>query len=353
MTDIDTSAPVMVTGATGYVAGWIIKRLLDAGCTVHAPVRNPDRLDKLRHLSELADRSSGEIRFFRADLLEQGSYDAAMQGCAVVFHTASPFTMDVKDPQTQLVDPAVNGTKNVLASVNRTGSVKRVVLTSSYVAIFGDNADLASLPGQQIDETRWNTSSSLEHMPYSYSKTLAEQAAWEMADAQKRWQLVVINPAFVIGPSLNEKPTSESFNLIGQMGDGTMKMGVPHWGVGVVDVRDLADAHVAAGFEPAANGRNIICGHDTDFLQMSKLLKKNFVAYPVPTRVLPKWFVWAFGPMAGTGMTRKMIAQNVGHAFKCDNSKAKQELGQTYRPMEVSLKDMFQQMIDEGMLKRT
>jgi len=89
----------------------------------------------------------------------------------------------------------------VLDAVNRTESVERVVLTSSCAAIYGDVADCAAAPGGVLTEEVWNTSSSLEHVPYSYSKTVAERAAWEMAGAQDRWRLVVINPAGIYGPS--------------------------------------------------------------------------------------------------------------------------------------------------------
>ncbi len=88
---IDTSSPVMVTGATGYVAGHVVERLLQAGCTVHAAVRDPNDAKKLAHLKALDTRTSGSLRFFAADLLKHGSYADAMQGCGTVFHTASPF----------------------------------------------------------------------------------------------------------------------------------------------------------------------------------------------------------------------------------------------------------------------
>ena len=110
----------MVTGATGYVAGWIVKRLLDEGITVHAPVRNPDNGESIRYLNAIADESGGKIKYFKADLLKEGSYDEPMEGCELVFHTASPFINTVKNPQKDLVDPALIGTKNVLSSVNRT-----------------------------------------------------------------------------------------------------------------------------------------------------------------------------------------------------------------------------------------
>ncbi|MGB5541987.1 MAG: NAD-dependent epimerase/dehydratase family protein, partial [Gammaproteobacteria bacterium] len=191
MTSIDRSAPVMVTGATGYVAGLLVEKLLQEGLTVHAPVRDPDNPEKLKYLNALASAAPGEIRYFKADLLDEGSYAEAMAGCQLVFHTASPFIVDVEDPQKELVDPAKLGTRNVLETANRTPSVRRVVLTSSCAAIYGDNADLQQTPGGVFTEEIWNTSSSLAHNPYSYSKTVAEKEAWKINQAQSRWDLVV------------------------------------------------------------------------------------------------------------------------------------------------------------------
>jgi len=351
MTNIDTSKPVLVTGATGFVAGWIVKELLEAGCTVHAAVRDPDQAEKTKHLTDIADATSGNIRFFAADLLQDGSYDSAMAGCGVVFHTASPFTIDVEDAQKELVDPAVNGTRTVLESANRTDTVTRVVLTSSCAAIYGDNADVAKAPNGQLDEAVWNTSSSLEHGAYSFSKTLAERKAWEINEAQDRWKLVVVNPSLVVGPALQARPTSESFSMLTQMGDGTMRMGAPKWGFGVVDVRDLAKAHVAAGFVPDAHGRNIVSGHESDLFSMSQELKHKYSQYPLPRGTVPKWMAWLMAPMLGGGMTRKLVSKNFNIPWHAENSKAKRELGVTYRPLRQSMEDMFQQMIDVGMLE--
>ena len=165
--EFNTSAPVMVTGATGYVAGWLVKRLLEEGFTVHAAVRDPDRTEKLKYLNELAESAPGEIRYFKADLLDEGSYAEAMQGCEVVFHTASPFSLNTDDPQKELIEPAQLGTRNVLEQANKTESVKRVVVTSSCAAIYGDNADLEDIEGDAFTEEVWNTSSSLEHQAKS------------------------------------------------------------------------------------------------------------------------------------------------------------------------------------------
>ena len=135
---IDTSKPVLVTGATGYVAGVLIQQLLEKGLTVHGTVRDPSKTDRFEYLQKIADASPGTIKFFKGDLLAPGSFDEAMSGCSTVFHTASPFTMEVKDPQKDLIDPAVLGTENVLNSANKTPTVKRVVVTSSCAAAYSD-----------------------------------------------------------------------------------------------------------------------------------------------------------------------------------------------------------------------
>ena len=165
-------------------------------------------------------------------------------------------------------------------------------------------------------------------------------------------RLVVVNPSLVIGPALQDKPTSESFNLVRQMGDGTMKSGAPRLGFGVIDVRDLAQAHLAAGFLPDANGRNIVSAHETDVFSMSQELKGKFGDYPFPARALPKWLVWLVGPLAGGGITRKFVSRNVNVPFRADNSKGIRELGLSYRPLQTSMVDMFQQMIDAGQFKK-
>jgi nucleoside-diphosphate-sugar epimerase len=352
MTSIDKNAPVMVTGATGYVAGWVVKKLLDEGHTVHAAVRDPNNKDKLRYLDQAAEKSPGTIRYFKSDLLEPGSYAEAMADCELVFHTASPFALAVKDPQKELIEPAKLGTRNVLEQANKTPSVKRVVVTSSCAAIYGDNADLAKAPGGVFTEEVWNESSSVDHQAYSHSKTVAEREAWTLHDAQDRWDLVTINPSFVLGPGVNPRSTSESFNVMKQFGDGTLKAGVPRMGIGIVDVRDLADAHYQAGFNPQAKGRYITSGHNSDMAEIAAPLRAKFgKRYPIPKRTMPKWLVWLVGPMINKAMTRKMIARNMGLPWRADNSKSIRELGISYRSLDETVVDFFQQLIDNDVFE--
>jgi dihydroflavonol-4-reductase len=345
---IDKKKPVLVTGATGYVAGWLVKKLLEEGITVHAAVRNPDKKEKVAHLDELAANSPGIIKYFKADLLTEGAYDDAMVGCELVYHTASPFILKYDDPQKDLVDPAVKGTKNVLASANRVASVKRVVVTSSCAAIYGDNVDLQNTKNGIFTEEDWNTTSSLTHQSYSYSKVMAEKAAWEMAKAQNRWDLVVVNPSLVIGPGTNANATSASFDIARQMGDGTMKMGAPGFNIGAVDVRDVAEVHYQAGYNSNAQGRYITSAENTNFLELASHLKGAFPDYPLPSRKLPKWLIWLTAPAAG--MTRKSVSKNIDHPWRADHSKAEQELGIKFRSLAPGMREMFQQLIDSGQL---
>jgi len=352
MTKIDPSKPILVTGANGYVASWLLKRLLEEGHTVHAAVRDPKNKEKLKHLDLLAADFKGSIKYFASDLLKEGSYKEAMEGCELVYHTASPFTSDFDDPQKDLVDPAVKGTANVLNSAKEVSSVKRVVLTSSCAAIYSDAVDCQEAPNGELTEDMWNTNSSLDYQPYSYSKTLAEKKAWEIAESQSQWDMVTINPSLVMGPPLNPgATTSESFSILKSMGDGSFKTGAPKLGVGLVDVRDVAEAHFQAGFTPNAQGRYITSAHNTNFLEMSLALKDKYGdKYPTAKSAIPKWLIVLIGPFIDKSLNRKFLRRNVNIEWKADNSKIKNELDISFRPLKTTMEESFQVLIDEKVI---
>jgi len=349
--NIHKDKPVLVTGATGYLAGWVVKQLLEQGHTVHAAMRSPDNTEKTKNLTEMANATSGNIKFFKSDLLDEGSFTEAMHGCELVIHTASPFIRIVKDPQRDLVNPAVNGTKNVLNSVNQTSSVKRVVLTSSCASIYGDTIDAEQVPNKTFTEEHWNTTSSVKDKPYSYSKVEAEKAAWELAKAQERWDLVVINPSLIVGPATNPQSNFESKRILKQFGDGSMKAGAPEFYIGAVDVRDVAEAHVKAGFIPEANGRHILSENTYSFLQLADALRGKFGNdYPLPKKQLPKWLVWLAGPMSG--LSRPFVSKNIGHPLYFDHSKAEKELGIQFNPASDAIVEFFEQMVEVGLFEK-
>ena len=130
-----------------------------------------------------------------------------------------------------------------------------------------------------------------------------------------------------------------------------MKMGVPKMGVGVVDVRDVAEAHYRAGFTPEAQGRYITSGHSTNFLEMAETLQPKFGGqYPLPKKAIPKWLLMLIGPMVNPAFTRRMLKNNIDIAWDADNSKIKKELGMQFRPMRETMEDSFDNLIASGIL---
>lgn len=344
-TVIDPSAPIAVTGASGFVAGWIVRYLLEAGHTVRATVRDPDKVKGLEHLHALAEDHPGSLSLHRADLLEPGSFTEALSGCELVMHTASPFLMGrIRDAERQLIRPALEGTTNVLNSVDATPSVKRVVLTSSMAAMYGDSMELAGKDG--LTEADWNDTSTAEHQPYSYSKTVAERQAWEMCGGQDRWDLVTIHPGMVFGPSLTSVSASGSMTTMRHFSDLSLAAGAPALSMAVVDVRDVARVHIAAGFTPSASGRYISCAEAMSILEVGRVLRAHFgKKRSFPTRELPKFMVKATAPTIG--LTRKFVERNVGYPLSFDNSRVQAELGIGFRPVEESIVQHYQQMLDD------
>ena len=199
-----------VTGATGYVAGVLVQRLLAGGHTVKATCRNPEDSSKVAHLTCLPG-AADRLQLYKADLLDSASFDEPVKGCQYVFHVASPFTLGIPKNQVQekLVGPAVSGVEAVLGAVSRAGDVEAVVMTSSIVAMIGDNWEHGA--DHVLTEADWNNSATASYLSYPYSKTRAERRAWELFEeaqrGDKKWRLCTINPGFVLGPPLGKKVT--------------------------------------------------------------------------------------------------------------------------------------------------
>ncbi|HNI99305.1 MAG TPA: NAD-dependent epimerase/dehydratase family protein [Leptospiraceae bacterium] len=350
MVKIDGSKPILVTGGTGYIASWIVKYLLDEGHTVHTTVRNVQNRDRFAHLETAAKASKGRLKVFEADLLRKNSFLESMEGCELVIHTASPFFVTgIKDPERELVTPALEGTRNVLDAVNASPFVRRVVLTSSCASIYGDNADIKLTKNGVFTEEYWNTTSSVSHNPYSYSKKIAEEEAWKIASEQSRWDLISINPAFVLGPSLTKRTDSTSISTMIMLGNGTYRFGVPELWFGITDVRDVARSHILAGFSENASGRHIICSDSLELLKIAEILKKKFGSkYAFPGMKVPFFLIWLLGPLLG--FSRSYIEKNIGAPVRFDNSWTKQDLGLQFTDAEKTITDHFQQLIEDGLV---
>lgn len=332
---------ILVTGGTGYIGAWVVKGLLEHGHTVRVTVRNVRQKEKYQFLVDIAETTDGTIEFWEADLLKTGSFDDAAKGCDAIAHVASPFKLNVKDAQKDLVDPAVIGTSNVLEAANKAGSVKKVVLTSSVAAIHGDNIDMKNQNLTSFTEEQFNTSSSLAHQPYSFSKVEAEKKAWAIAKQQSGWQLVVMNPSFVMGPSLSAHSESESLKFMTDMLTGKFRTGAAELYFGFVDVRDVAAAHVYA-LENKAEGRHILAERVADMLAVANIIRNLYGnKYKLPTSNNPKWLVSLIGRFFG--LSPKYVKNNIGIPIKLDNSKSIQQLHVKYIPLEQTIKDMVEQ----------
>lgn len=340
---------VLVTGGTGYIASWVIKYLLEQGHQVHTTVRDLKNEEKTRHLLKMDEENTGDLKLFEADLLEEGSFRDAMEGVEYVFHMASPFQVyGIKNPKKQLIDPALQGTRNVLTTANKSEKVKRVVLTSSVAAVYGDNSDINRTPDGIFTEEHWNTTSNEKHQPYNYSKTLAEREAWKIQEGQNQWDLTTINPGFVMGPSLSTRTDSTSISFMRSLLNGDFKQGVPGLYFGVVDVRDVAHAHIQAAFRPEAKGRHILVSESLPIIEMAAFIREKFPDYPLPSKSLPKWMLFLMGPFMG--FSWKFTRNNIGIPLKFDNSFSKENLGIKYRPVGDSLKDHAEQIIRDGLI---
>tara|TARA_B100000401_G_scaffold277399_1_gene189319 strand:- start:210 stop:1232 length:1023 start_codon:yes stop_codon:yes gene_type:complete len=336
---------VMVTGGTGYLGSWIVKFLLDRGYDVQLPVRDSSKNNRHEFLIEFAKQSPGNLKiWYKANLLKEGAYLLPMQGCESVFHVASPFTIQSKKPNKELIEPAVKGTQNVLEAANQASSVKRVVLTSSVAAIYGDNIDMQEQGVERFNESYFNSSSSLNHQPYSFSKLLAEKMAWEIYQNQKKWDLVVINPSFILGPVLSKTSNSESINFMNDILKGKFYFGAPGLILSYVDVRDVALAHIVASEKESSQGRHIIANEPFSILQITNFLKELYgKQFKLPKSEAPKWLTYLIGPLFG--VTRKFVKRNIGYPLSLDNEKSKQALGIEYTSIKKTLDDMVKSLI--------
>jgi dihydroflavonol-4-reductase len=334
-----TAAPVLVTGATGFIASHIVDQLLGKGYRVRGTVRDPGKADG--HLTAMAGAGDG-LELVRADLREPGSFVTAVEGCEFVIHTASPYLVDVDDPSRDLVEPALAGTLSVLEACLAEPSITRVILTSSGAAIT-DEAD-----GRIHTEADWNTRSSLTRNPYYYSKTVAERAAWDLMETRRpRFRLVALNPFFVIGPSLAPGVNTSHISLIA-LTNGNMP-GIIGLEWPLVDVRDVAAAHVLAMEVPGASGRYLLAAGSRTVRQVVELLRSRGWGerYRLPSIGLDGRLgvaVTRLGARFQPPGTRAYLETHLGGQMRFDNTRARTELGLEFRDVDQTILDAMEDL---------
>lgn len=330
---------VLVTGGTGFVAGWCIVELLQRGYRVRATVRSPAKEAAVRAAVSRQVDPGDRLAFAIADLTRDEGWDAAVAGCDYVLHVASPMTTESSNDPQALIAPAREGTLRVLGAARAAG-VRRVVMTSSCAAV---NQGLQS-GDTDNDETVWASEQDPDLNAYRLSKILAERAAWDyMATHAGATELTTVLPSAIFGPVLTAENLG-SVALIQRQLQGRMP-GIPNVGFCVVDVRDLARVHVDAMTVPQAAGQRFIAAGE--FLWMREIAQTMRArlgerAAKVPTRRLPNWLV-RIGANFVPELKQLLPMLGRRHIYRSD--KAQRVLGYRPRPARDTVVDCAQSLL--------
>ncbi|MCB9555192.1 MAG: aldehyde reductase [Deltaproteobacteria bacterium] len=340
-----TTRRVLVTGAAGYLGTEIVAQLLERGYRVRGSVRDPNDPSKTAHLRELAAEHPEQLELVRADLLQAGAFAEPIKDCDYVIHTASSVMLSAKDPQREIVDVAVRGTENVMQAACAQPSVRRVVMTSSIVAVVNFRLSEA----HRHTEADWAEDAKLQVDPYALSKFLAERTAWRYYEQQgetKRFELVTICPSFVIGPVRARVHLRSSPSLVRDLLRRKIP-GCPQLFFNVVDIRDVARAHLEALERSQANGRYIVSAHEHWLQEIALQMAALFPQRKIPTRRLPNLLLMVaalFDKRANFALVRR----NASRKMLLNNGRGRADLGIDYRPLDQSLKDCCDSMIEQG-----
>jgi nucleoside-diphosphate-sugar epimerase len=330
----------LVTGGSGFLAGYVIAELLRRGHQVRATVRNLARADEVRaRIGKLGQDTAG-LSFAEADLLRDDGWQAAAGGMDFVVHTASPMPIGEFRGQ-DVIRPAREGTRRVLTAARDAG-VRRVVLTSSTGAAMPADREAPA------DESVWTDLPDRPEFVYPRAKTLAERDAWALV---RGWpdgpELATVLPANIQGPAVDDD-YAPSIALIRLMLTGRMPL-IPRLGYTVVDVRDLAELHAEALTNPAAAGERFIAGGEfLWFTEMAAILRDRLgdAARKVPRRSLPDWVVRA-GALVNPEM--RQMRPSLGVRSDLRAAHAEKLLGWRTRPAAESIADAGRSLIALGL----
>ncbi|KAI8114623.1 hypothetical protein M9434_002743 [Picochlorum sp. BPE23] len=336
-----------VTGASGYIGGAIVERLLRAGHTVHGTVRsNPKdtRYDTMRAMDGAKDR----LQLFQADLREKGSFDEAVRGCDVVIHVASPVTVRVARGQVEeeVIRPAVEGVEHVVGAIERSGTVDTLVYTGSLSAVHGDNWERGA--DHVYTEEDWDEVASLSKFPYAYSKVLAEKRVWDLYNesqkdggSRKPWRLVVLLPGFVVGPPVTQVK-SELVEFATLLMKGKLWPCIPNYHFPYVDLDDVAAAHILVAMNSNCHGRYILAHgqHSLGMRDVIQSLRQEFPKHRLPRLGAPKWMLWIASTMTDK-VPWDLVASCLNKPMSFQGGRISQDTGLEYHDPMRGMADLM------------
>ncbi|WP_053846908.1 aldehyde reductase [Streptomyces sp. NRRL B-24085] len=334
---------VLVTGGTGFIGSWCVLALLDAGHTVRTTVRSPQREPALRSWLHAATSFDDErLTVVRADLEHPDGWDDAVADCDYVLHVASPTLRHTPGGDDELVVPAREGVLRVLRAARDAG-VRRVVLTSAFGAV-GIGHPPRSTPFTEEDWTDVDS----DIPPYQRSKTLAERAAWQFVKEEGgTLELAAVHPVGVLGPLLGPDDPP-SLRLVRRMLEGRVPA-CPPFGMGFVDVRDVADLHLRAMTDPAAAGERFlaVAGHSLRVLDIARILHERLGerAAKAPTRELPVRLARA---LSIVNPELRLLRHQLGRDLDATSAKAERLLGWRARAIEDTIQDTAESLLAHG-----
>ena len=332
---------VLVTGATGFIGLHCIHQLLNQGYAVNGSLRSPKRKDEIIEALKNKNTPIENLNLFVFNLTEDNGWDEGMQGCDYLLHIASPLSVKAYDDDF-FVKPAVAGVKRAFKFAKK-HNIKKVVLTSSVAAIIETDEEK-----EYFDENDWSDIDCREISSYAKSKTMAERAAWDfIKEHQNPFELAVINPALVTGPSLTGD-LGESNKAIEMVVTGKMPVAIP-MNFGFVDVRDVATAHILAMQNESSNGeRFALSEKDLSYKEIAKILRDNGFK-KAPRISVP---IWIAKFLANFNKELKIAVPFMGKTRSLSKtSKAKDVLGWEPRPAEESIIDVANQIKEMGLIK--
>lgn len=320
---------VLLTGISGYIGLHCAVELLKEGYAVKGSIRNLSKAQQLTQTIEKHISANGNLEFCELDLLNDNGWDEAVADCDFVMHVASPFFSKVPKDENELIKPAVEGTLRALRAAHKAG-IKRVVLTSSMVAMLGD-----MVGDENITQQSWTNTNAKNATAYLKSKTLAEKSAWDFVK-DKQMELVTIHPGPVYGPTLSSNLSGESMTLFKRILTGELKQMI-NASINMSDVRDVAKIHVQAlETEEAVNQRFIVATETAyPFLDITQLLHSKGYE-KVGTGVAPNFIVKL---LSYFNSEMKGMLPYVGKKYEGDISRTKSTFNWKPIPFEKMVLD--------------